>query len=454
MPDVTPTHDDALLASNSELIGGPAGVNRRVRPLWWVPLRVLTVLTGLGYALGIWIGSSCRDSNWISPERYEHLCYTDIHPFYTLQGLADSTVPYVQFSSAHQGVDAPVLVGMFMEVASLLTHWLSALRPQVDPAALFFDVNVVLLLIPLLIAVVAIALAARNRPWDAAMVALAPIVILASRINWDLLAVALVALALLQLSRNRVVAAGILLGAAMSAAHYPFVILIALALLAIRTRQWQASGRLVLAAVITWLAINVPFMLMNFDGWSAIYRKLFDALPDLGSMWFAAHQWGGPELSAGQVNLAALLLFLAALAGIAALVVQAPVPPRAASVIFLVVAAYVLLAKGFAPQFGLWLIPLAVLARPRWRDFLIWQAAEVFYFVAVWWFLAGYQVEGAKGLTAEWYAFATFVHIAGTVFFAVMVIRDILRPEDDPVRRTSAARATSPDLGQHQSAMW
>ncbi|MDP2013382.1 MAG: hypothetical protein Q8L05_04065, partial [Actinomycetota bacterium] len=243
MADVTPTHDDALLASSSELIGGPAGVNRRARPQWWIPLRVLIVLTALGYSFGIWIGSSCRSSNWISPERYEHLCYTDIHPFYTLKGMVDSTVPYVQLSTEHQAVDAPVLVGMFMEISSLLTHWLSALRPQVDAAALFFDVNIVLLFIPLLIAVIATALAARNRPWDAAMVALAPIVILASRINWDLLAVALVALVMLQLSRNRVVAAGILLGAAMSAAHYPFVILIAFALLALRTKRWQDTGR-------------------------------------------------------------------------------------------------------------------------------------------------------------------------------------------------------------------
>ncbi len=454
MGKVMPTREDPLLAAGSELIGGPTGRHRRLRPIWWIPLRVLVVLTALGYACGIWIGSACRSSNWISPERYEHLCYTDIHPFYTLQGLADGAFPYVQLSPAHPGVDAPVLVGMFMEVSSLLTHWLTSLRPGADAASLFFDINVVLLFIPLLLAVIATALAARNRPWDAAMVALAPMIILASRINWDLLAVALVALALLQLSRSRVLAAGILLGAAMSAAHYPVVILIALALLALRTRQWPATGRLVLAAVVSWLVINLPFMLMNYEGWSAIYRKFVDALPDLGSMWFAIQQWGGPELSAGQVNLAALLLFLAALAGIAAIVLQAPQPPRAASVIFLVVAAYVITSKGFAPQFGLWLIPLAVLARPRWRDFLIWQAAEVVYFVSVWWFLAGYQVDGAKGLPAEWYALATFVHIAGTGCFAVMVIRDLLRPSEDPVRLTDEPGATSAGPAPHRIAMW
>jgi len=448
MTELAPTAEDPLLAQNSELIGGAAGLHRRSHRRWWTPLRVLIVLTGLSYSLGIWLGSSCRSSGWISPERYEHLCYTDIHPFYGLQGLAQGAVPYVDLSTSHQGVDAPVLVGMFMEVSALLTRWLSALRPQADVATLFFDVNVVLLLLPLLLAVIATALAARNRPWDAAMVALAPIIILASRINWDLLAVALVALAMLQLSRSRNLSAGVLLGAAMSAAHYPVVILFGLVLLALRTKQWQAAGRIVLSALVTWLAINVPFMVINVEGWAAIYRKVVDSAPDLGSVWFAISQWGGPQLTAGQVSLAALFLFLAALAGIAAVVLQAPQPPRAASVIFLVLAAYVVTAKGFAPQFGLWLIPLAVLARPRWRDFLIWQTAEVVYFVSVWWFLAGYQIDGAKGLTSQWYALATLVHIAGTVFFAIMVIRDMRRPQDDPVR------ITNPDREQHQSAMW
>ncbi|HBJ73198.1 MAG TPA: hypothetical protein DDY88_05735 [Actinobacteria bacterium] len=448
MTELAPTAEDPLLAQNSELIGGAAGAHRRSHRRWWTPLRVLIVLTGLSYSLGIWLGSSCRSSGWISPERYEHLCYTDIHPFYSLQGLAQGAVPYVDLSASHQGVDAPVLVGMFMEVSALLTRWLSALRPQADVATLFFDVNVVLLLLPLLIAVIATALAERNRPWDAAMVALAPIIILASRINWDLLAVALVALAMLQLSRSRNLSAGVLLGAAMSAAHYPVVILFGLVLLAFRTKQWQAAGRIVLSALIAWLAINVPFMVINVEGWAAIYRKVIDSAPDLGSVWFAIGQWGGPQLTAGQASLAALFLFLAALAGIAAVVMQAPQPPRAVSVIFLVLAAYVVTAKGFAPQFGLWLIPLAVLARPRWRDFLIWQAAEVVYFVSVWWFLAGYQIDGAKGMTSQWYALATLVHIAGTAFFAVMVIRDIRRPPDDPVR------TTSPDRERHQSAMW
>ncbi|MFA7323898.1 MAG: hypothetical protein WC005_06030, partial [Candidatus Nanopelagicales bacterium] len=173
--------------------------------------------------------------------------------------------------------------------------------------------------------------------------------------------------------------------------------------------------------------------------------KLIDGGAELGSVWYAITQMGGAALSTPMLNAASALLFIGVVIGIIALTVGAPKAPRPASVMFLVVAAFALAAKGFAPQFGLWLIPLAVLARPRWRDFLIWQACEVAYFIAVWWFLAGYQIEGAKGLTPQWYALATLIHIAGTAYFAVMVVRDILEPDRDPVR------ATNPDPEQSQS---
>jgi len=74
------------------------------------------------------------------------------------------------------------------------------------------------------------------------------------------------------------------------------------------------------------------------------------------------------------------------------------------------------------------------MARPKWRDFLIWQFGEVVYFAAIWWHLAGYDVEDAKALGVELYAVATFVHVAATVYFMVMVIRDMVNPEHDPVR--------------------
>ena len=67
--------------------------------------------------------------------------------------------------------------------------------------------------------------------------------------------------------------------------------------------------------------------------------------------------------------------------------------PRLAQIAFLVIAAFALSGKVYSPQYVLWLVPLAAMARPRWQDFLIWQAGEVVYFAAIWWHLAGYDVD-------------------------------------------------------------
>ena len=61
---------------------------------------------------------------------------------------------------------------------------------------------------------------------------------------------------------------------------------------------------------------------------------------------------------------------------------------------FLVVAAFLMTNKVYSPQYVLWLLPLMILARPRWRDWLIFTAGELIYFVAIWWHLGGFLAPG------------------------------------------------------------
>jgi uncharacterized membrane protein len=110
------------------------------------------------------------------------------------------------------------------------------------------------------------------------------------------------------------------------------------------------------------------------------------------------------------------------------------VQPRVGQVLFLVVAAFLLTNKVYSPQYVVWLIPLAVLARPRWRDLLIWQGAEVVYFVSIWLYLAGLDSEEAKGLSQEAYAVAILIHVFATLWLCGMVVRDVIQPRHDPVR--------------------
>ncbi|NED82523.1 hypothetical protein G3I76_20785, partial [Streptomyces sp. SID11233] len=75
-------------------------------------------------------------------------------------------------------------------------------------------------------------------------------------------------------------------------------------------------------------------------------------------------------------------------------------------------------------------VPLAALARPRWRDFLIWQAGEVLYFLGIWLYLAYTSGgKGAMGLSQEGYHLAICCHLLATAYLCAVVVRDILLPE-------------------------
>jgi uncharacterized membrane protein len=257
--------------------------------------------------------------------------------------------------------------------------------------------------------------------------------ILASTVNWDLWAVAATALALLAWSRRYPVLAGLLLGLGASFKFYPVLILGPLLLLCLRAGRLRYWFLTLGGAVLMWLAANVPIMLARFDGWVHFYRFSSERGADFGSPWLVLRDAFDINPPVDQINLWATGVLGVLCAGIGLLILAAPRRPRLHQVVFLTVVAFVVTNKVYSPQFVVWLIPLAVLARPRWRDFLWWQAAEVVYFFAVWWYII-WLATPERGLPETYYWAAITVHVVATLAFAGLVVRDILRPEHDPVR--------------------
>lgn len=449
MEPVVPTRADPLATSGSQIIGGPLGRFARVgaairQRSWWTPLRVLIVMASAAYFAGFLLDYPCMSNGWASPDRYEHLCYSDIPPLFSARGFADGYLPYLQTPPDGQPLEYPVLIGMFMLVAAWITRAIAAVVTDLNMPLTFFAVNVVMLLPFFLLAVAATSRTVRSRPWDAAMVALAPTMVLAATINWDLIAVGLTAWAILLWTRDRPVWAGVILGLAIATKFYPLLLLGTLLILCLRERRIADYVRIFVATALTWIIVNLPVAIANFDGWSYFYTFSSDRGQDFGSVWYAVNLWGVPAIPPGTLNLVAPGIFLILCGAIAVLIWFAPVPPRFVSMAFLVVAAFAVTNKVYSPQFVLWLVPLAVLARPRWRDFLIWQAGEVMYFIAIWWYLAGFGIENSRGMTPEWYAFFIFVHVGVTVWFAALVVRDTLYPEYDIVRTSEVGNPAEP----------
>jgi uncharacterized membrane protein len=128
------------------------------------------------------------------------------------------------------------------------------------------------------------------------------------------------------------------------------------------------------------------------------------------------------------------MLFALGCGAIAILGLVAPRRPRLPQLAFLVVVAFLLVNKVYSPQYVLWLLPLAALARPRWRDLLIWQAGEIIYFGAIWLQLSGDLAPAASGAAPVPYILAILVRVAAQLYLVGLVIRDILQPWHDPVR--------------------
>src|SRR5262249_32271307 len=144
-----------------------------------------------------------------------------------------------------------------------------------------------------------------------------------------------------------------------------------------------------LFGVVAWVAVNLPVLVGYPDSWAEFFRLnetrgvdwgtlwyLGDHFPFVGeipgSSWFDAHIIGLNWITRG--------LFLLCCLGLGILVYKAPQPPRLAQLAFLIVAGFLIFSKVWSQQYLLWLLPLAVLARPKWGAFLSWQAAEVLYF--------------------------------------------------------------------------
>ena len=95
------------------------------------------------------------------------------------------------------------------------------------------------------------------------------------------------------------------------------------------------------------------------------------------------------------------------------------------------IAAFLLTNKVWSPQYSLWLLPLAVLALPRWRPLLLWQASEAIVWVLLMLSFAGVA---NKGLSIYPFINAALLRDALLLVLVFLVVRDILRPAGDLVR--------------------
>ena len=480
-----PSRTDAIGAALSGVIGGPVGRHALIgRARFLTPLRVMLIIALVFLALGYSTKAAClqtdgsgtadqRVANWQNQRAYYELCYSDIVPLYTAELLNLGKFPYksswverdsegqprIQYDGniAVRYMEYPVLTGTYQYVSMALAKTYTALSkvasvPVIAEVVVFFNIAAFGLALAWLATVWATSrLAGSRRIWDAALVAASPLMIFQIFTNFDALATACAIGALLAWSRRRPALAGALIGLGVAAKLYPLLLLAPLVILGLRTGRLREVGRTAFAAVVTWLVVNLPVMVLFPRGWSEFFRLNTRRGDDMDSLYNVVKSftdWRGfdPDLGFWQpptvLNSVSGMLFGSCCIAIAYIALTAKQRPRVAQVAFLVIAAFLFTNKVWSPQFSLWLVPLAVLALPHRRILLAWMTLDTLVWVPRMLYLYGEQ---NRGLPEQWFTATVLLRDIAVIALCALVIRQIYRPDLDLVR--SRGRVDDPAGG-------
>ncbi|MDX1893209.1 glycosyltransferase family 87 protein [Mycolicibacterium sp. 050158] len=484
-----PSRTDTIGAALSGVIGGPVGRHALIgRARFLTPLRAMLMIALVFLALGYTTKAACLQSTgagpadqrvavWENQRAYYEFCYSDTVPLYTAELLNQGKFPYksswvekdssgapqVQYdgSPAIRYMEYPVLTGLYQYVSMALAKTYTALTklisiPVVAEVVMFFDIAAFGLALAWLATVWATARLAGRRIWDAALVAASPLLIFQIFTNFDALATACAAGAMLAWARRRPALAGALIGIGVALKLYPLLLLAPLLILGVRTGRLREVGKTAGTAVVTWLVVNLPIMVLYPRGWSEFFRLNTRRGDDMDSIYNVVKSftgWRGFDTGLGfweppsVTNTVTALLFGVCLCGIAYVGLTARQRPRVAQLAFLVVAAFLLTNKVWSPQYSLWLVPLAVLALPQRRILLAWMTIDALVWVPRMLYLFGEQ---KMGLPQQWFTTTVLLRDIAVIALCALVIRQIYRPELDLVRH--GGRVDDPSGGVFEGA--
>lgn len=409
------------------------------------------------------------------------------------QVVGNVGVPYRD----HRVEYPPVMAGLMWTAAELTSHLSGGghADPSGAHGQRFFQITALGLALCALITVFATGrMLGRRRQWDLIMLAASPVLFMHAFTNWDLVAVACTALGMWLWSRKQPALAGVLFGLGVATKLYPVLVLLAILMLCTRERAWRAALMAIAGAAGGILVMYVPAWAIShghefrFPTASCTSNqkisgyRFFTSLSehrgvDWGSLWLVVqhatdslqshftgtgwldthvHYWlnatnsalsgpkrftsdGKPIRGSCHANPTALNWISSisvglVIAGVAALIAFARRRPRVAPMAFLLVAGFIMLNKVDSPQYALWLVPLAVLARPKWASLLVWQVAEVILGAANLYQLIA-QEQHNQGLPIGTYLVVVVIRDVILVWLMAMMVREALNPRLDIVRR-------------------
>jgi len=392
-------------------------------------------------------------------------CSSDTVGLFANRHLAEHLFPYVSGSYTS---DPPAVHGGTLEYPTLtgLWVWLSALPVS---SVHGFMIVTALTFVPVVVVItLGLQRLAGRRAW---IWAATPPLLLYALYNWDVLPVLMTVLGLLTACngsrRWSPTTAAVLAGAAFGIGGafklYPIMFVVPLALAYLLDRgvipraiRWVRASAAVGTAVAALLAANVPFMLINFDGWASVFR--FQAARSIDSTTLSVWYWGtlpwsntaGPRfqhllgLAATSATAVTIIVTLVVGVIIARRTGRMPWVQTSAAMLCM----YMLCNKVDSLQYVLWLLPFFAVLRIRLGWVVAYLVADLAAFVG--WFRWNFYTS-IGNLEATWAQQALAVGVWGRAgllialwfaFFAAPVASatSMPAPTRDPEEDTAAGR--------------
>ncbi len=221
-----------------------------------------------------------------------------------------------------------------------------------------------------------------GRKWTIIFV-ISPAVLYSLHRNWDIWAVVTMIWAIYLYQKGKEKQSAILLAISIATKFFPLVLLFPILISCFREKRINNFFSYFGFTVGAWFVINLPFMLINFRGWSYFYEFSYKRAIGSASIWDVTSRLSLP-LPNNKITFYLLNLAVVIVLGLYLLKSRTPVPLVESS--FLIMFAFILFNKQYSMQYVIWLAALAVLAISRLNQkyqvgiiylYALWQASEI-----------------------------------------------------------------------------
>jgi uncharacterized membrane protein len=190
-------------------------------------------------------------------------------------------------------------------------------------------------------------------------------------------------LAIYLFEKKRFQLSAILLAVSIATKFFPIVLMLPIMIIFLRNKQIKLFIRYAVTTAVAWVVINLPFVLINYEGWAYFYK--FSAERGLGSAsFFEITNIILPSITFSSIHF--YILNILALVAVTTYFVKLKSVPTLAATSFFVMFGFILFNKQYSMQYVIWLSALAVLTfsylKREHKELLIyvyilWQSFEL-----------------------------------------------------------------------------